>query len=50
MGVLLAIHLGFVLALFLLIPYGKMAHAAYRSAALLKAAIERERNKPVGGD
>ena len=39
MGVLLAVHLGFVLALFLLLPYGKMAHGAFRTAALVKAAI-----------
>lgn len=41
MALLLAIHLGTVLALFLTLPYGKFAHAVYRSAALLKYAIER---------
>lgn len=41
MPLLLAIHLGVVLALFALLPYGKFAHAVYRSAALLKYAIER---------
>jgi citrate/tricarballylate utilization protein len=41
MAFLLAIHLGFVLALFATLPYGKFAHAIYRSAALLKWAIER---------
>jgi len=41
MPVLLAVHLGVVLALFALLPYGKFAHAVYRSAALLKYAIER---------
>ena len=41
MGLLLAVHLGTVLALFLTLPYGKFAHAVYRSAALLKWAIER---------
>jgi citrate/tricarballylate utilization protein len=41
MAVLLAVHLGTVLALFLTLPYGKFAHAVYRSAALLKWAIER---------
>jgi citrate/tricarballylate utilization protein len=38
---LLAVHLGFVMALFLTMPYGKMAHGFYRCAALLKFAIER---------
>ena len=41
MGLLLAIHLGFVMAFFLTLPYGKFAHAAYRCAALLKWSIER---------
>jgi citrate/tricarballylate utilization protein len=41
MGLLLAIHLGAVLGLFLTLPYGKFAHGVYRSAALLKYAIER---------
>ena len=41
MGLLLAVHLGTVMALFLTLPYGKFAHAVYRCAALLKWAIER---------
>jgi citrate/tricarballylate utilization protein len=41
MALLLAVHLGTVLALFLTLPYGKFAHAVYRVAALLKFAIER---------
>jgi citrate/tricarballylate utilization protein len=41
MALLLAVHLGTVMALFLTLPYGKFAHAVYRSAALLKWAIER---------
>ncbi|WP_137894448.1 tricarballylate utilization 4Fe-4S protein TcuB [Ramlibacter sp. 2FC] len=41
MPLLLALHLGVVLALFALLPYGKFAHAVYRTAALLKYAIER---------
>jgi citrate/tricarballylate utilization protein len=43
MGVLLAVHLGTVLALFATLPYGKFAHAVYRCAALLKYQIERRR-------
>jgi citrate/tricarballylate utilization protein len=41
MPLLLAVHLGFVMALFVTLPYGKFAHAIYRSVALLKWAIER---------
>ena len=41
MALLLALHLGVVMALFLTLPYGKFAHGLYRCAALLKAAIER---------
>jgi citrate/tricarballylate utilization protein len=41
MALLLAVHLGFVMALFLTMPYGKMAHGLYRCAALLKFAIEK---------
>ena len=40
-ALLLAVHLGTVLALFLTLPYGKFAHAVYRAAALFKWAIER---------
>ncbi len=38
---LLALHLGAVLAFFLLMPYTKMAHGFYRLAALLKNAADR---------
>ena len=41
MAVLLAVHLGVVMALFLMLPYGKLAHGIFRSAALLKWAIEK---------
>jgi citrate/tricarballylate utilization protein len=41
MALLLALHLGVVLALFLTLPYGKFAHGIFRSAALLKNAIEK---------
>jgi citrate/tricarballylate utilization protein len=43
MGTLLAIHLGFVLALFITMPYGKFVHTVYRYAALVKNAIEQAR-------
>jgi len=41
MALWLAIHLGTVMALFLTLPYGKFAHGIFRSAALLKYAIEK---------
>jgi citrate/tricarballylate utilization protein len=40
MGMLLMIHLSAVLVLFLAIPYGKFVHGIYRSAALLRYALE----------
>ena len=40
MGALLIVHLGFVLALFLTLPYGKFVHGFYRTAALVKHAVE----------
>jgi citrate/tricarballylate utilization protein len=43
MALLLAVHLGTVMALFATLPYGKFAHGIYRSAALLKWAIEKRR-------
>jgi citrate/tricarballylate utilization protein len=46
MGVLLAVHLGFVMALFLTLPYGKFVHALYRFAALVRYHIERRRPLP----
>ncbi len=47
MALLLCIHLGCVMALFLTMPYGKMAHGFYRCAALLKFAIEKRLPHPV---
>ncbi len=41
MGLVLALHLGVVMALFLTLPYGKFAHGVYRCAALLKWAVEK---------
>jgi citrate/tricarballylate utilization protein len=38
----LAVHLGFVLALFLVLPYSKFVHAPYRLAALVRSARARE--------
>jgi citrate/tricarballylate utilization protein len=47
MGTLLIVHLGFVMTLFLTIPYGKFVHGVYRSGALLKWALERSRQPAV---
>ena len=41
MAILLAIHLGFVMAFFLTMPYGKFGHGFYRIAALLKNSVEK---------
>jgi len=49
MGLAMAVHLGFILALFLMLPYSKMVHGVYRSAALLRRAAERNM-KPLGGE
>ncbi len=48
MGALLVIHLGFVMALFLTLPYSKFVHGIYRVAALAKYALERERKQMLG--
>ncbi|HYL33942.1 MAG TPA: tricarballylate utilization 4Fe-4S protein TcuB [Stellaceae bacterium] len=40
MGILLSVHLGFVLALFLVLPYGKFVHGVYRLGALVHYAAE----------
>ena len=47
MGILLALHLGFVMGFFLMMPYGKFAHGIYRSLALLQNAIEVPQGKSV---
>ena len=52
LGLLLAVHLGVVMALFLTLPYGKFAHGFYRAAALLKWTIEKRlpAKLQLGGD
>ncbi|OYX79755.1 MAG: tricarballylate utilization protein B, partial [Bradyrhizobium sp. 35-63-5] len=42
MGLLLAVHLGVVLGLFLSLPYGKFVHGLYRYLALVKYNKERK--------
>jgi citrate/tricarballylate utilization protein len=45
---LLAIHLGVVMALFATLPYGKFAHGIFRTAALLRFAVEKRQPNPIG--
>jgi citrate/tricarballylate utilization protein len=46
MGTLLAIHLGCVLALFVVMPYSKFVHGVYRGVALLRNAVEQAAAPP----
>jgi len=41
LALMLALHLGVVMALFATLPYGKFAHGIFRSAALLRYAVEK---------
>lgn len=45
MALLLCLHLGAVMALFLTMPYGKFAHGFFRSASLLRYAVEKRQKK-----
>ena len=47
MAPLLLVHLGVVLALFMTLPYGKFVHGFYRTAALIKYAIDEHSNASV---
>jgi citrate/tricarballylate utilization protein len=48
MTVLLCLHLGAVMALFATLPYGKFAHGIFRTASLLRHAVEKRLPNPVG--
>jgi len=43
MGIVLAVHLGLVLGLFVTMPYGKFVHGIYRFAALVRNAVEKRK-------
>jgi citrate/tricarballylate utilization protein len=43
MSALLVVHLAVILALFAMLPYGKFVHGIYRTAALVRYAVERMR-------
>ena len=48
MPLLLIVHLGIVLGFFIMLPHGKFVHGIYRFAALVKYALERNREKALG--
>lgn len=48
MPALLAIHLGVVMALFATLPYSKFAHGIFRTAALLRFAVEKRQPNRLG--
>jgi citrate/tricarballylate utilization protein len=48
MPALLAVHLGVVMALFVTLPYGKFAHGVFRTASLLRHAVERREPHRLG--
>lgn len=50
MGVLLALHLGLVLALFVALPYSKLVHGVYRGLALWRHAREKRGWAPSAAD
>jgi citrate/tricarballylate utilization protein len=51
LALLLALHLGVVMALFATLPYGKFAHGIFRTASLLRYAVEkRQRSTLALGD
>jgi citrate/tricarballylate utilization protein len=37
-----------VMALFATLPYGKFAHGIFRTAALLRFAVEKRQPNPIG--
>ena len=48
LALLLCLHLGAVMALFATMPYGKFGHGIFRTAALLRHAVEKRQPNPIG--
>jgi citrate/tricarballylate utilization protein len=48
MPLALAVHLGSVMALFATLPYNKFAHGIYRTASLLRHAVEKRQPNRLG--
>ena len=48
LALILCLHLGGVMALFATMPYGKFGHGIFRTAALLRHAVEKRLPNPVG--
>jgi len=48
MPIWLALHLGAVMALFATLPYNKFAHGIFRTASLVRHAVERRQPNPIG--
>ena len=48
LALLLCLHLGAVMALFATLPYGKFAHGVFRTASLLRHAVEKRQPNPIG--
>ena len=48
MALMLCVHLDAVMALFATLPYGKFAHGIFRSAALVRYAVEKRQPNPIG--
>ena len=44
----LVVHLGAVMALFATLPYNKFAHGIFRTASLLRHAVEKRQPNPLG--
>lgn len=48
LALLLCLHLGAVMALFATMPYGKFGHGIFRTASLLRHAVEKHQPNPIG--
>jgi citrate/tricarballylate utilization protein len=48
MPLVLSVHLGSVMALFITLPYSKFAHGIYRTASMLRHAVEQRQPNRLG--